>query len=241
MNNINYDPTNSSGGLGNTLGGSNWKVAEQSFVTKVFNWMFIGLMATAVVSYIVASNPVFLQAIYGNMIIFWALAIGLLIMVWNMSANITKMSAQAAAANFFIYAALNGALLSSIFVIYTASSIFTTFCITAVTFGVMALYGATTKKDLTGMGSFAFMALIGLVIAQLVNMFLHSSGLESVLNYAGVLIFVALTAYDVQKIKEIGASANFHPNFAISGALALYLDFVNLFLYLLRFFGNRRD
>jgi len=240
MNNFGYDPTNSGGGFGNTPSG-NWQAAEQSFVTKVFNWMFIGLLATGVVSYIVSSNPLLLQAIYGNQIVFWVLAIGLFGMVWNLSANITKMSAQSAAINFFIYAALNGALLSSIFIVYTASSIFSTFCICSATFGVMALYGATTKKDLTGIGNFAFMALIGLIIAQVVNMFLHSSGLESIMNYAGVLIFTALTAYDVQKIKQIGSSVNYHPNFAISGALALYLDFINMFLYLLRLFGDRRD
>jgi uncharacterized protein len=231
-----YDPTNSgSGGFG-----FNIQAAEQSFVTRVFNWMFLGLAATGVVAYIVSTNEAFIRVIYGNMLVFFALAIGLLIMVWNISANITKMSPEAAATSFFIYAALNGVLISSIFIVYTASSIFSTFFVAAATFGAMALYGFTTKKDLTGIGSFAFMALIGLIIAQLVNMFLQSTGLASILNYAGVLIFVALTAYDVQKIKRIGQSSDYHPNLAISGALALYLDFINLFLHLLRIMGNRR-
>lgn len=235
--NTNYDPTNTgTGGFG-----GNWQVAEQSFVTKVFNWMFLGLAATAAVAYFVSTNPTIIKVIYGNMLIFWALAIGLLIMVWNMSANITKMSPQAAATNFFIYAALNGVLLSSIFIVYTSASIFSAFFVSAATFGVMAIYGYTTKKDLTGIGSFAFMALIGLIIAQVVNMFLQNSGLDMILSYVGVLIFVALTAYDVQKIKEIGQRADYHPNLAITGALALYLDFINLFLFILRIMGNRRN
>lgn len=234
MNNSAYDPTN-------TAGSGQWMQAEQGFMTKVFNWMFLGLMATAVISFIVVSNEYILTTLVTNNFLMIALGIGLLIMVWNLSANAQKMSPQAAAMSFFIYAALNGAFISSVFLVYTASSIFTVFCVTAATFGLMALYGATTKKDLTGVGSFAFMALLGLIIAQLVNIFLHSTGLASLLNYAGVLIFVALTAYDVQKIKQIGQQANYHPNMAILGALALYLDFINLFLHLLRIMGNRRD
>lgn len=234
MNNNPYDPTNATGS-------GQWMQAEQGFVTKVFNWMFLGLMATAVVSFIFATNEFLIMSLLKNGWLMIALGIGLLIMVFNLSANAQKMSPEAAATNFFIYAALNGAFLSSIFLVYTASSIFMVFCISAATFGVMALYGYTTKKDLSGIGSMAFMALLGLIIAQLVNMFMHSEGLASLLNYAGVLVFVALTAYDVQKIKRIGQQANYHPNISIIGALTLYLDFINLFLYLLRIFGNRRD
>ncbi|MBT6843517.1 MAG: Bax inhibitor-1/YccA family protein [Candidatus Melainabacteria bacterium] len=229
-----YDPTD-------TQGSGQWLQAEQGFVTRVFNWMFIGLMATAVVSFLIVTNEYILKALMTNSLLMIGLGIGLLAMVWNLSANITKMSPQAAAMNFFIYAALNGAFISSIFVVYTASSIFTTFLVASATFGAMALYGATTKKDLTGIGSLAFMALIGLIIAQVVNMFLHSTGLASLINYAGVLVFVALTAYDVQKIKKIGQQTNYHPNMAIRGALTLYLDFINLFLFLLRIMGNRRN
>lgn len=232
---MNYDPTNT----GSSFGG--FQAAEQSFMSKVFNWMFLGLAATGVLAYIVSTNEMIIKAIYGNMFILIILMIGLFAMVWNLSANITKMSPQAAATNFFIYAALNGVFLSSIFIVYTASSIFSAFFTTAATFGVMALYGATTKKDLSGIGSFAFMALIGLIIAQVVNMFLHNSGMAALINYAGVLIFVALTAYDVQKIKRIGETGNYHANLAISGALALYLDFINLFLFILRIMGNRRN
>lgn len=233
MNNA-YDPTD-------TQGSGQWIQAEQGFVTRVFNWMFIGLLATAVVSFLIVTNEYILRALMTNSLLMIGLGIGLLAMVWNLSANITKMSPQAAAMNFFIYSALNGAFISSIFVIYTASSIFTTFLVASATFGAMALYGATTKKDLTGIGSLAFMALIGLIIAQVVNMFLHSTGLASLINYAGVLVFVALTAYDVQKIKKIGQQTNYHPNMAILGALTLYLDFINLFLFLLRIMGNRRN
>jgi len=232
---MNYDPTNTGSSFGS------FQAAEQSFITKVFNWMFLGLAATGVVAYLVSTNETILKVIYGNMFILIALMLGLLAMVWNMSANITKMSPQAAATNFFIYAALNGVLLSSIFIVYTGSSIFSAFFTTAATFGAMALYGATTKKDLTGIGSIAFMALIGLIIAQVVNMFLHNSGMTAIINYAGVLIFVALTAYDVQKIKRIGESGNYHTNLTITGALALYLDFINLFLFILRIMGNRRN
>ena len=203
--------------------------------------MFLGLLASGAAAFLVATNPVVMQALFGNKFLIFGLMIGLLAMVWNLSANAHKMSPAAASANFFIYSALNGVVLSSVFVIYTASSIFSVFCITGAVFGMMALYGATTKKDLSGVGSFAIMALLGLIVAQIVNMFLHSTGFAALLNYAGVLIFVALTAYDVQKIKQIGQSANYNANMSIVGALVLYLDFVNLFLLLLRIMGNRRD
>lgn len=235
MNNLNYDPTNAGGGF------SPIQSSEKAYITRVFSWMFTGLMATAIVSFLVATNEFILRTLFSNMWLPLMLAIGLFALVWNISANITKMSPQAAASNFFIYAALNGVLLSTVFIVYTSASIFSTFLVTALTFGVMALYGATTKQDLTKMGSLAFMALIGLIIAQVVNMFLHSTGLDLAISYIGVLVFVGLTAYDVQKIKEIGQISNYHPNLAISGALALYLDFINLFLFLLRILGNRRN
>lgn len=235
---MNYDPTNAGGGLG--LGG-NWQAAEQGFMTRVFNWMFFGLTATGLVAYFVSTNEMILKTLYQNNFLLFGLGIGLLIMVWNLSANATKMSPQSAAMNFFIYAALNGVLLSYVFVVYTASSIFATFFVTAGTFGAMALYGYTTKKDLTSWGSLLFMGLIGIIIASVVNMFLHSEGLANIINYAGVLIFVGLTAYDVQKIKRIGQQAQYSPNLAILGALSLYLDFINLFIHLLRIMGNRRN
>lgn len=213
---------------------------EQGFVSKVFSWMFMGLLATGVVAFLVVSNPIIIKTLFSSPIMMIFLAIGTLALVWNLSANMHKMTPAAASANFFIYAGLNGVMLSSIFLIYTAQSIFSTFCIAAVTFGITALYGATTKKDLTKLGSLLFMALIGLIIASVVNMFFHSTGLASLINYAGILIFVGLTAYDMQAIKKIGQSYGYNPNFAVLGALKLYLDFINLFIYLLRIFGDRR-
>lgn len=240
--NMNYDPTNPGGSPINPMGGISGAnpAKEQSFVSRVFSWMFMGLAASGFSAFVFASNPVFMKVLLGNQFLFWGLAIGLIAMVWYLSANITKMSFQSAAITFFIYALLNGVILSSIFLVYTASSIFSTFFVAAATFGAMAFYGFTTKKDLTGIGSLCFMALIGLIIASVVNMFLHSSMMSTIISYAGVLIFVGLTAYDVQKIKRIGQSSNYHPNYAISGALALYLDFINLFIHLLRIMGNRK-
>ena len=219
---------------------SGFNIKEQSFVSKVFSWMFMGLAATGLTAFLASSNPIIMKTLYSSPMIMIVLAIGTFALVWNLSANMHKMSPAAAIANFFTYSALNGVVLSSIFLVYTAQSIFSTFCIAAVTFGVTALYGATTKKDLTKLGSLLFMALIGLVIASLFNMFFHSTGLASLINYAGVLIFVGLTAYDMQAIKKIGQSHNYHPNYAVIGALKLYLDFINLFIYLLRILGDRR-
>ena len=219
---------------------SGFQIKEQSFISKVFSWMFMGLLSTGVIAFLVASNPVIIKAIYSNMMIMILLGIGTFALVWNLSANMHKMSPAAAAANFFIYAGLNGVLFSSVFLVYTSQSIFSTFCVAAVTFGVTALNGATTKKDLSGLGSMLFMGLIGLIIASVLNMFLHSTGLASLINYAGVFLFVGLTAYDMQAIKKIGQNHGYNPNYAVLGALKLYLDFINLFIYLLRILGDRR-
>ncbi len=233
----NYDPTNAGGGFGKSPIGF---ATQQGFVTKVFNWMFMGLLTSGLIAFMAATNPIIVKTLYSNMFVMIVLGIGCLALVWNLSANIAQMSPATAATNFFIYAALNGLLLSSIFLVYTSASIFSTFLIAALLFAVMAAYGATTKQDLSGIGSMMFMALIGLIIAQVVNIFMHNSALDSVISYAGVLIFVALTAYDMQKIKQIGQSVGYNPNYAVTGALALYLDFINLFLYLLRILGDRR-
>lgn len=226
-----YDPTNIGGASG---------AAEQTFVQRVFNWMFWGLALTGIVAYFVSSTPVILTAIFGNMLIQIILVVGTLALVWNLSANINKMSPTAAVANFMVYAGLNGVILSYIFLVYTKSSIVSTFFITAATFGAMAFYGYTTKKDLSKWGSMAIMGLIGIIIASVVNFFVASSGLSLIISYAAVLIFVVLTAYDMQKIKNIGNSVGYNPNLAILGALALYLDFINLFIHLLRIMGRRR-
>jgi FtsH-binding integral membrane protein len=236
MSDYSFDLSNSHG-----ASGSSFVEKEKTFVAKVFNWMFLGLLASAAVAFLMSSNPLLMKALYSNNLTLIVLGVGTLALVWNLSANIQKMSPSMAAVNFFIYAALNGVLLSSIFIIYTAQSIFSTFLIASTTFGITAIYGATTKKDLTKLGSYLIMGLIGLVITSVVNMFLNSTGLASLINYAGVVLFVGLTAYDMQKIKELGQTHGYNPNFAILSALTLYLDFVNLFIYLLRILGDRRD
>ncbi len=235
---MNYDPTNANG-ASFRFGGSPIGL-EQGYITKVFNWMFLGLLASAGTAFLAASNPLIIKTLYSNIFVLILLGIACLVLVWNLSANIHQMSPTAAMSNFFIYAALNGLLLSSIFLIYSSASIFSTFCIAALLFGVMAAYGAITKQDLSGLGSLLFMALIGLVIAQLVSMFWHNSAFHTMINYAGVLIFVGLTAYDMQKIKQIAQNVNYNPSYAVLGALALYLDFINLFMFLLRILGDRR-
>lgn len=210
---------------------------------KVYVWMTLALVITGFTAYGVATSPGVLQLIFGNQILFWGMIIAELALVIGVSAAINRLSLTTATLMFILYSVINGALFSSIFLIYTASSIATVFFITAGTFGVMALIGYTTKTDLTSIGKYLFMALIGLIIATLVNMFIKSEGFTYILSYIGVLIFVGLTAYDSQKIKQMllqapdaGESAQ---KIALLGALTLYLDFINLFLYLLRIFGRR--
>lgn len=210
---------------------------------KVYVWMTLALVITGFTAYGVATSPGIQQLVFGNSIVMWGLIIAEFALVIGVSAAINKLSLTTATLMFILYSVINGALLSSIFLIYTASSIATVFFITAGTFGAMALVGYTTKTDLTSMGKILFMALIGLVIATLVNFFVKSSGFTLILSYVGVLIFVGLTAYDSQKIKQMmlqapdaGESAQ---KLALLGALTLYLDFINLFIYLLRIFGKR--
>ncbi len=210
---------------------------------KVYTWMTLALVITGLTAYGVANSPGVLQAIYTNQILFWGLIIAELALVVGVSAAINKLSLTTATLMFILYSVINGALMSYIFLAYTASSVATVFFITAGTFGVMALIGYTTKTDLSSMGKILFMALIGLVIATLVNLFVKSDGLTLILSYVGVLIFVGLTAWDSQKIKQMllqapdaGEAAQ---KVALLGALTLYLDFINLFIYLLRIFGKR--
>ena len=210
---------------------------------KVYVWMTLALVITGFTAYGVATSPGVLQLIFGNQILFWGMIIAELALVIGVSAAINRLSLTTATLMFILYSVINGALFSSIFLIYTASSIATVFFITAGTFGVMALIGYMTKTDLTSIGKYLFMALIGLIIATLVNMFIKSEGFTYILSYIGVLIFVGLTAYDSQKIKQMllqapdaGEGAQ---KLALLGALTLYLDFINLFIYLLRIFGRR--
>ena len=222
-----------------------WDVTEAFpvLMRKVYLWMALALVITGVTAYGVATSPGILQAIYTNQVLFWGLIIAEFGLVIGVSAAINKISLTTATLMFIIYSVINGALLSYIFLVYTASSVATVFFITAGTFGAMAVVGYTTKTDLTSLGKYLFMALIGLVIATLVNLFVKSDGLTMILSYVGVLVFVGLTAWDSQKIKQMLLQApdagESSQKLALLGALTLYLDFVNLFIYLLRIFGKR--
>lgn len=210
---------------------------------KVYVWMTLALVITGFTAYGVANSPGILQAIYTNQILFWGLIIAEFALVFGVSAAINKLSLTTATLMFILYSVINGALLSYIFLYYTASSVATVFFITAGTFAAMAIVGYTTKTDLSSMGKILFMALIGLIIATLVNIFIKSDGLTMILSYVGVLIFVGLTAWDSQKIKQMLLQApdadEGAQKLALLGALTLYLDFINLFIYLLRIFGRR--
>lgn len=217
--------------------------ALPALMRKVYVWMTLALVITGFTAYAVATSPALLMAIVGNRFVLLGLIVAELALVVGISGAINRLSLAVATLMFVLYSVINGATLSVVFLAFTMSSITSVFFITAGTFATMALVGYTTKKDLTSMGRMLFMALIGLVIATVVNMFMRSSGLDMILNYVGVLVFVGLTAYDTQKIKEqlmmadnMGESAQ---KVALVGALTLYLDFINLFLYLLRILGKR--
>lgn len=219
--------------------------ASTIFLAKVFNWMAAGLALTGVVAWFTANtNLAYIMASSG---VYWLLFLAEIGLVVYLSARIEKIRANTATALFVVYAALNGLTFSMIFLSYTGTSIAATFMITAGMFGAMAVYGLVTKKDLSGVGSFMFMGLVGLILASVVNMFLGSSTLHLAISAVGVLVFVGLTAYDVQRIKNIGEQGIMQQGDdvvqkgAITGALALYLDFINLFIMLLSFFGGGRD
>ena len=228
------------------------QVLVNTFVRSVYNWMAIGLALTGFVAFYVANSESVLRLLFhvvGNQLrptmLFWGIAIGELVLVFSISARVHKMKAATATGLFVLYAALNGATLSVIFLAYTRSSIASTFFICAATFVACSIYGWTTKRDLTSFGGFLFMGLIGIIIATLVNLFIRSSAMYMVISYIGVFVFVGLTAYDTQRIKNMaltqpsGLEAGVIRKGAILGALSLYLDFINLFLMLLRIFGNR--
>lgn len=219
--------------------------AFSALMRKVFIWMALALVITGVTAYGVATTPSLLIAIVTNKALFWGLIIAELALVFAVSGAINRLSLATATLLFVLYSVVNGATLSVIFLAYSMPAIIQTFFITAGTFGVMALVGYTTKTDLTSLGKLLFMALIGLVIATVVNMFVGSTGFDYILSYVGVLIFVGLTAYDTQKIKQMcmqAPDAGEHmQKLALLGALSLYLDFINLFLYLLHIFGNNKD
>lgn len=217
--------------------------AFPALMRKVYLWMSMALVITGVTAYGVATSPGLLEMIVTNQILFWGLIIAEFGLVIGITAAINRLSLTTATLLFVLYSIINGATLSFIFLVYTMSSIASVFFVTAGTFAVMSLIGYTTKTDLTSVGKILLMALIGIIIATIVNIFLKSTGLQTIVNYLGVLIFVGLTAYDTQKIKQMLLDA---PDYgeaaqkvALLGALSLYLDFINLFLYLLRIFGRR--
>jgi len=222
-----------------------WAVSEvfPMLMRKVYVWMTLALVITGVVAYGVATSPGFKSVLQTNPTLFWVLALVEIGLVIGISAAINRISLAIATLMFIVYSVINGVMMSSIFMVYTDSSIATVFFITAGTFAAMALVGYTTKTDLSSMGKILFMALIGLIIATVVNFFVKSEGLDMILSYVGVLIFVGLTAWDTQKIKQMlmqAPDASEHvQKFALLGALTLYLDFINLFIYLLRIFGRR--
>lgn len=211
---------------------------------KVYVWMAFALLITGMTAYYVATSSTLMTAILTNKVLFWGLLIAELALVFGVSAAINRLSLLTATLMFLLYSVINGATLSVIFLIYQLTSIATVFFITAGTFGTMAVIGYTTKADLSSMGRILFMALIGIIIATLVNLFIKSDGLTMILSYLGVLVFVGLTAWDSQKIKQMLLQATDvdegTQKIALLGALTLYLDFVNLFIYLLRIFGRRR-
>jgi len=221
------------------------QIQVNTFIRSVYNWMAIGLALTGFVAYYVANNEAMQRLIFGNPIVFYGLIIAELALVFTLSARVNKMQASTATGIFILYAALNGATLSFIFLVYTKSSITSTFFVCAATFVACSIYGMITKRDLTSMGGFLTMGLFGIIIASVVNMFVRSAGMSMIISYIGVLVFVGLTAYDTQKLKTMalsqpaGLEAGVVRKGAILGALSLYLDFINLFLMLLRILGNR--
>jgi FtsH-binding integral membrane protein len=217
--------------------------AARAFLQRVYLFMSLGLAATGLVALAMVSSPAALAFVFGNRLVFMGLMIAELLLVVAFVPVANRVSASAAGAMFFGYAALSGVTFSVIFLRYTMGSIGSTFVISGGMFAALSAYGALTKRDLSSIGSFCFMGLIGLVIASVVNIFLGSSMLYWLTTFVGVIVFTGLTAYDTAKIKELGAqvgSGEAHTKGALQGALVLYLDFINLFLMLLRIFGRRR-
>jgi FtsH-binding integral membrane protein len=214
-----------------------------AFLRSVYGWMCAGLAVTALTATFVASSPGIVTAVASNRLLFWGLVIAQLGIVFALSARVDRLAASTASMLFIVYSALTGVTLSFVLLAFTGESIATTFVVTAGMFGALAFYGSATRRDLSGLGSFMFMGLIGLVLASIVGMFWHSDALQFVISFIGVIVFTGLTAYDAQRLKAMALAmpGGQTGSYAVVGALALYLDFINLFLFLLRFLGNRRD
>ena len=214
----------------------------QTYMSHVYGWMTVGLLLTALVAWFASNNYELLNVLYQGR---WVLLIAEFALVFAISGLINRLSGAVATTLFMLYSVLNGCTFSIYFIVYTSSSIASVFFITAGMFAALAFYGYTTKRDLSGFGRFLFMGLVGIVIASLVNIFMQSQPLMWAITYIGVFVFAGLTAYDTQKLKEFGDQLshddpNMFRRFVILGALTLYLDFINLFIMLLRIFADRR-
>jgi len=220
-------------------------VADQAsaFLSAVYGWMGVGLAITAGTAWFVAGSPAIVHAIVTSRGLFWALFIVQLGIVWVLSARAQQLAASTASVLFVLYSAVTGVTVSFVLLAYTGESVSTTFVVTAVMFGGLAAYGTITKRDLGGVGQFLFMGLIGVVVASLVGLFWHSDAFQFVLSFLGVIVFSGLAVYDAQRLKIMALQTpdGQASSYAIVGALTLYLDFTNLFLFLLRFTGNRKD
>ncbi len=214
-------------------------VSDALWVT--YRWMSLGLAVTGVVALGVAHSPDLVETLIGNRILFYVLLFAQLGLVMAFSSVAQRVSTAAAAAMFFAYAALTGVTFSTVFLVYTAASIGSTFFVTAGAFAGLSIFGLATKRDLSAVGRFGLFALIGVILASVVNMFLRSSGLEWFITVIGVLLFAGLTAYDTQRLKELFRRSDTGANLPLIGALTLYLDFINMFLFLLRIMGRRRS
>ena len=214
-----------------------------AFLRAVYGWMCAGLAITAATAWFIAASPGLVFAIASNRMLFWGLVIAQLGIVFALSARVQTMAASTASLLFVAYSALTGVTMSFVLMAFTGESVATTFVVTAGMFGALALYGTVTSRSLAGIGQFLFMGLVGVLLASLVGMFWHSDALQFAISFVGVIVFTGLTAYDAQRLKAMALAMEGGPtgSYAIVGALALYLDFINLFLFLLRFFGNRRD
>jgi uncharacterized protein len=214
-----------------------------AFLSKVYGWMFVGLLVTAGVAFAVASSQTLIETLVLNRILIWVILFAQLGLVFYLSARVDRVAPATAAGLFLVYSALVGVTSSIILLVYTATSIASTFIITAGMFGAMAVFGTVTKRSLAGWGQFLFMGLIGLILAMIVGIFWQNDALQFVISIVGVLIFTGLTAYDAQRLKQMAVALpdGRVGSYAVVGALSLYLDFINLFFFLLRFMGNRRN
>jgi FtsH-binding integral membrane protein len=214
-----------------------------AFLRAVYGWMCAGLAITATTAWFIASTPALYMAVAQNRVLFWGLVIAQLGIVLVLSARVQRLAASTAALLFITYSALTGVTISFVLLAFTQESVATTFLVTAGMFGGLAMYGTVTRRSLEGLGQFLFMGLIGIVLASIVGIFWHSDGLQFMISFIGVIVFTGLAAYDAQRLKAMALAfpEGQTGSYAIVGALALYLDFINLFLFLLRFLGNRRD